>query len=117
MLSLQSKLSDAYGVLCAIEDENNSVIPCYHYRRSKTPTERYIVWSEDGEDNSAAFDNRKAEQQIHGTVDYFTKMEFDPVVDSIQTALDGHYIGFRLNSVQYEDDTTLIHYEWEFWVS
>lgn len=117
MMSIQSKLQAAYTVLCAIEDENHNTVPCFHYRRTNEPTSRYIVWSEDGEDTSAEFDNRKAEQQIHGTVDYFTQVEFDPVVDSIQEVLDEDYIGFRLNSVQYEDDTALIHYEWEFWVA
>ena len=60
-------------------------------------------------------ENRKAEQQIHGTIDYFTRAEFDTNVDRIQEALNAAGIGFRINSVQYEDTTNLIHYEWEFW--
>lgn len=68
------------------------------------------------EEESFDADNRKSEQQIHGTIDYFTQTEFDAITDSIQNALDEAEVGFRLNSVDYEDDTKLIHYEWEFWV-
>lgn len=117
MLSLQSKLLKVYTALNSVEDASHNAVPCYHYRRPKTPTTGYMVWMEDGEDTSAEFNNKKEEQQIHGTVDYFTQTEFDPVVDNIQEALDAARVGFRLNSVQYEDDTKLIHYEWEFWVA
>ena len=36
----------------------------------------------------------------------------DETVDKIQAALTAACILFYLNSVQYEDDTELIHYEW-----
>ena len=88
---------------------------CYHYRRPPKPVESYIVWAEDSEAESMDAENRKAEQQIHGTIDYFTRTEFDANVDRIQEALNDAGIGFRLNSVQYEDETDLIHFEWEFW--
>ena len=38
------------------------------------------------------------------------------LVDAIQNAFNAAEIGFRLNSVEYEDETRLIHYEWEWWV-
>ena len=88
---------------------------CHHYRRPSKPAESYIVWAEDREAESMESENRKAEQQIHGTIDYFTRTEFDVKVDQIQEALNAYGIGFRINSVQYEDETNLIHYEWEFW--
>ena len=77
----------------------------------------YIVWAEMGEYESFDAENLKAEQQINGSIDYFTQTEFDVVCDNIQAALDAARIGYRLNSVQYEDETALIHYEWFFWVS
>lgn len=47
-----------------------------------------------------------------------TKTEFDETIDNIQAALESnHSIGWRLSSIQYEDGTGLIHYEWDFWVS
>ena len=51
------------------------------------------------------------------TIDYFTRTEFDANVDRIQEALNAAGIGYRINSVQYEDTTNLIHYEWEFWAA
>ena len=111
MMSMQNKLKTFRYALLTVTDK------CYHYRRSGNIKTGYIVWAEDSEDGSFDGDNRKGEQQIHGTIDYFTLKEFDPVVDAVQNALNAAGIGFRVNSVQYEDDTNLIHYEWDFWVA
>lgn len=60
-------------------------------------------------------DNRKQEQQISGTVDCFTQIEYDPLLDEIQEALDAtENVAWMLESVQYEDETKYIHYEWAF---
>ena len=84
-------------------------------------TDKYIVWAEDSEGSSLEADNYKAEQSIQGTIDYFTKQEYDENVDKIQAALVAHRISFYLNSVQYEspDDgyAGYIHYEWVWEVS
>lgn len=85
----------------------------YHYRRP-SGTFPVVIWQEDFEANSFDSDNCKVEQAMHGTVDYYTKTEYDPNVDVIQTALLGYGCAWRVNSVQYEDETGLIHYEWEF---
>ena len=71
----------------------------------------FCVWAEDGENGFNA-GNRKAEQAITGTVDYYTLQEYDPTLDNIQAALNSLRIPWQLNSVQYEDETNLIHYEW-----
>ena len=60
--------------------------------------------------------NHKAEQAIHGYIDYFTLTEFDSAVDSVQDVLDSHGSEWRLNDVQKEEETNLIHYSWEFTV-
>ncbi len=109
MQSLQNKLMRVRDALVSVTAKT------YHYRRPSTVQKEYIVWAEDSEDASFNADNRKAEQQIHGTIDYFTQKEFDPLIDGIQNALDEARVSFRLNAVDYEDDTKLIHYEWEFW--
>lgn len=89
--------------------------PCYHYRRMKDEVP-YCVWQEAREEMSFNANNRKREQQITGTVDYFTKTEYDSVIDDIQDYFDGlNDFGWRLSAVDYEDDTNLIHYEWEWW--
>lgn len=84
-------------------------------------TDKYIVWAEDSEGSSLEADNYKAEQSIQGTIDYFTKQEYDENVDKIQSALVAHRISFYLNSVQYESPDEgyagYIHYEWVWEVS
>lgn len=82
----------------------------YHFEASKKK-DKYIVWAEDGEGNSGHADNKK-NQVIQGTIDYFTKDDADPVVEEIQEALELYEISYKLNSVQYEDETEYIHYEW-----
>ena len=76
-----------------------------------------IVWAETGEDESFHSDNRKSEQRIIGTVDLFTKTEFDDLIDSVQTALENLGLTWALESVQYEDETKVIHYEWTWGVT
>lgn len=83
---------------------------CYHYYRAVTDVP-VIIWQEDGEGESLHSNNLKEEQNVEGTVDFFTKTEFDPIVDAIQDALNP-VCAFTLNSVQYESETNLIHYEW-----
>lgn len=86
-----------------------------HYRRiAKFP---YVVWAEEAEENSFNSDNHKSEQQLTGTVDLFTKNEFDSLADDIQEILDAEPVGWKLASVQYEDQTNLIHYQWQWWVT
>lgn len=81
----------------------------YDVMQKKAP---YIVWAEDSESSSVEGDNYKVNQAIEGTIDLFTKTEYDPLIDAIQEALKEARISFYLNSVQYEDETQYIHYEW-----
>ena len=74
----------------------------------------YIVWAEDGEGDPLELDNNKVEQVITGTIDLFTKSEYDELIDTIQDALNQNSISFNLSSVQYETETEYIHYEWRF---
>lgn len=83
----------------------------YHYAPPQTVTGAYIVWAEDSQADEVWADNQMQDQAIEGTVDYYTKTEGDTNVDTIQTALNG-VCSWRLNSVQYEQDTGYIHYEW-----
>lgn len=110
MMSLNDKLSRVKNALTPLSDK------VYHYKRP-ADIAGAILWAEDAEDGSFHAGNHLAEQQIHGTVDYYTKVEFDPMCDSIQGALESSRIPWDLSSVQYEDETGLIHFEWDFWVS
>lgn len=107
-MSFQNKLAQIKETLTGIEG-----LEVGHYEYSGT-ADRYCVWAEDTESSSVESDNYKTEQAIQGTIDLYTKTEFDPYVDAVQDAMKTARISFYLNSVQYEDETELIHYEWVF---
>lgn len=83
----------------------------YHYTALKK-TDQYIVFAEDGQTESLWADNLCVYQAVTGTIDYFTKTEYDPNSEKIQAALNNGDIVWYLNSVQYEEDTKYKHYEW-----
>ena len=109
MTSLQNRLKN-------FRDELLGICPnTYHYRRPPRKESPFLIWAEDGEgEESFESNNRKAEQVIHGYLDYFTKEEFDQAVDDIQEVLNGRGSEWRLTDIQYEDETNLIHYMWEW---
>lgn len=74
--------------------------------------DKYIVWAEDSESDSVEADGMKKEQTIQGTIDYFTKTDGDENVNKIQNELVEARINFHLSSVQYEEETGFIHFEW-----
>lgn len=86
---------------------------CYHYVADPNSTPPYITWMEDG-GNDLSADDLHAERCYTGSVHLFTKVEADPLFSAIPAALEGIGASWYLNSVQYEEDTGLIHYEW-YW--
>lgn len=74
-------------------------------------SERYLVWQEEGQNDLEA-SNVHAEKAVRGSTDLFTKQEFDPWKDEFETALDEYGIAWYLNSIQHEEDTGFVHYEW-----
>lgn len=105
-MTLQSKLK-WFGV------QLSNICPrSYHYTKAVNASLPYLVWAEYGEMDDFNADNRKAEQVIGGSVHYFTKTEYDSVIDGIQAMLNDNRLTWRLESVQYEPDTGIIHYEW-----
>lgn len=103
-MMFQSKLQPLGEALAAIVPNTK-----HYWRPNMEPP--FCVWAEDGENGFSA-GNKKAEQAITGTIDYYTKQEYDTAADEIQAALNALGIPWRLNSVQFEDETGLIHYEW-----
>ena len=81
----------------------------YAWSRDHFPTGDYGVYAEDGE-NALIADQTHTECSMRFTVDYFTRDDSDAIRTTIETALDA--FSWYLNSVQYEDDTGYIHYEW-----
>jgi len=85
-----------------------------HHFDATGATGNYIVWAEDGQSESVWADGKMQEQALTGTIDYFTKIEYDPNFKNIQEALNGIGISYSLNSIQFEPTTKYIHYEWVF---
>lgn len=83
----------------------------YHYVAQPNAVPPYLVWMEDGSNDLLA-DNVHAEKICQGTIDLYTNQENDPMMESVPEALEGIGAAYYLNSVQYEEDTGLIHYEW-----
>lgn len=108
MIALQNKLR-WFGTRIAEVCEHT-----YHYARPNNVSIPYAVWAEDSESGSFEADNRKAEQMISGSMNYFTEQEYDPVIDALQDCLDAVRAVWNLESVQYEPETGLIHYEWRW---
>lgn len=90
-------------------------INLYHYWRPKMEPP-FLVWQETGEATSFDANNSKREQAIEGSADYYTLTEYDATIDAIQDALNGLGVGWVLTSVDYEDETNLIHYSWTWQV-
>ena len=80
-----------------------------HFERLNS--DRYFVWQEDGS-NGIVGDDRHVEGAVTGTTDLFTKREFDPWKEEFEESMDSIGMAWYLNSVQYEEDTGFIHYEW-----
>lgn len=74
-------------------------------------SERYFVWQEDGSNDLSA-NGVHAEKCVTGTTDLFTKIDFDPWAEALGPSLSRYGIAWQLLSVQYEEETGLIHYEW-----
>lgn len=82
-----------------------------HFRAMKT-SPPYIVWAEDSPGDKVVANGRTQNQAIAGTVDLFTRtLEGEPLAEAIPAALD-EVCAWRLNSIQFEEDKGLLHYEW-----
>lgn len=101
--------------LKTIRDTLNLVgVDVSHYEAADK-TKDYIVWYEDGQGGNLILNNRIEECVVSGTIHFFTKTEYNPIIDKIHDVLnENDDISFELDSVQFETETKLIHYEWRF---
>ena len=90
------------------------VTTAYHYRRPDKKEAPYLVWQEDGEGEIQKADNAKVVITLEGSADYYTAEEFDPVIDALQEKFSALHLVWRLDAVQYEEETGLIHYSWKW---
>lgn len=84
---------------------------CWHYVAQHNAVPPYLVWAEDG-DNDLSADNVHAERCYTGTVDLYSRADPEPLSEAVPAALEGIGAAWYLNSVQYEEDTGLTHWEW-----
>lgn len=111
MKSISSRLIELNTAL----NDINENLTIYHYEKAEDASTPYGVWAETGEGNSDRKNNHKTEQTIEGYIDYFTFEEFDTLIDAIQGALNGlEGCSWSLERAQYEDNTKLIHYRWDW---
>ena len=109
MKSIQQRLYDFYQMFSSLQ--------CGVYHNVRASNYPFLVWSERGEDSyeSLHTDNHKTRQAVIGVVDYYTRTEFDKTVDEIQAILDdADDVAWELEAVQYEDETGLMHYTWDW---
>lgn len=97
-----------------IRDLLNGVLPgkVYHYEALEGEKTPYIVWAEDIEGDTLYTDDRRSEVVQQGTIDLYTKKEYDPIKGQIETALDEAGICFWYNGAYFDNDTKIIHHEW-----
>lgn len=86
-----------------------------HYAWSKAPEGDYGTYSESN-GNDLIADDKHIERGTEGYINLFTRDDTDTPRVKIETALNSLNIAWNLNTVQYENDTGFIHYEWEFGV-
>lgn len=88
-----------------------------HFGWAKDAAERrqdHGVYSEDGQ-NPHWEDNHRSAHAVQGTVDYFTRDDSGAPQEAIEAALNGlECCSWYLNTIQLEEDTGFIHYEWVF---
>ena len=79
------------------------------------PAAPWGVYAMDGSGDDLWGDDRMQHQVITGTVDLYVKGPGRDLMALVQGALTG--TSWSLNSIQYESDTRLTHYEWVFEVT
>ncbi len=85
---------------------------CYHYFRTQKAFP-CIVWQEDGASGMYA-DDLLNEPAPSGVLEYYTQMEYDPIVDGIMALKEQEGLCLTLQSVQFEEAANLIHYTWSW---
>lgn len=82
-----------------------------HLKRMES--RRYFVWQEDGANDLAA-DNVHGERAVTGSTDLFTRVDFDPWAGALERSFDAYGIAWNLRDIQYEEETGITHYTWDW---
>lgn len=84
-----------------------------HFGWNHAPSGDFGVYAEDGEETLFS-DSKHSEAQLTGYVDYFTRTDGGTAKDKVEEGLADSGLLWWLNSIQYEQDTGFIHYEWRW---
>lgn len=82
-----------------------------HYGWSRAPEGDYGVVAEDSGEDFIANDVH-LERGTAGTVDLFTRDDTSAPRDAVEAVLNASGAAWSLNTIQFENDTGFIHYEW-----
>lgn len=82
-----------------------------HFAWAHAPSGTYGTYSEDSE-NRLAGNDKTAENALVVYVNLFTKDDTQTPRTTIENALDGIPCAWYLNTVQFEQETGYIHFEW-----
>lgn len=107
-------LNDLGSALKAIQ-VNDKPLKFAAYGWASAPTGSYGVYGQYGADQFEA-NNRYGESLIRADVDWYTRTDDEVEKDAIEACFkelqDSNAFAWYLNTVQYEEDTGFIHYEW-----
>ncbi len=87
-------------------------IPIAEFMWRNAPPPPYAVWAQDGTTSNVYADGKLQESANTGTVDLYSTVSKGIDFESIENALNCSDVAWYLNSVQYEENTGLVHYEW-----
>lgn len=90
-------------------------IPFTEWAWSEAPADRYGVVTVDGQSELKADADPVAEKMLTGYVDVFVKASDPDPRDAVETALKIVGVWFRMESIQFEPESGLLHFEWR-WV-
>lgn len=83
----------------------------YNFRAfawSHAPQDNYGVVSQDGRNDMVSH----IETSQTGTIDWFSRDPESPIPATVEQILGGLGVSWYMNSLQYEDDTGFLHWEW-----
>lgn len=82
-----------------------------HSERLKS--DRYFVWQEDGA-NDFESDGAHSARAVTGSSDLYSKIEFDPWADALETSFDAAGISWERVLAEYEEETEFYHWSWDW---
>lgn len=97
-----------------IDKLNETTIPFVYMAWSHSPDSEYGVVTTSDQRELSADEDAVCEKMLEGYVDVFTYDTGSFPMVEVEGVLREMGLWFTLNSIQYEDDTGFIHYEWEW---